>query len=163
MKQLSRNATRRNTRRNPDPATRQCREVSLAASRSISSRSRVAVPVDFDPEEHPILATHYFGLNPNWRSLGEIIDDAQTDSNWTGRSWDDRAQIRIGPLVEHLYSLGPRPLFEFFSEFVACDTVLAVDIEEQLRHYARINSEMVDALDGREIRLPIIVIEGGRR
>ena len=58
------------------------------------------------------------------------------------------------------YSL--RPLYEFIREIVGPDHVLAVDVEEQLRRYSRLDPEHVAALDGCELRMPLAVIEGGR-
>ena len=76
--------------------------------------------------------------------------------------WGEREQLRIAPLVLDLHDLGPRPLYEFIRELVSTDHVLAVDVEEQLRRYARLDPQHVAALDGRDLRPPLAVIDGGR-
>ena len=72
-------------------------------------------------------------------------------------------RIRLAPRVQALHALGPRPLYEFLAELTAGDAVLAVDIEILLDRYSRLDPATVEALDGREIRLPLAVVEGGRR
>ena len=77
--------------------------------------------------------------------------------------WTERDRIRLAPRVCALHALGPRPLYEFLAELTAGDDVLAIDIEIQLARYARLNPASVDALDGRVIRHPLALVEGGRR
>ena len=79
------------------------------------------------------------------------------------KCWGERELIRIGPLVRDLHTLGPRSIYELLREIVGPDHVLAGDVEEQLRRYARLDPEHVAALDGYELRMPLAVVEGGRR
>jgi len=69
----------------------------------------------------------------------------------------------LAPRVRALHALGPRPLYEFLAELTAGDAVLTADIEIQLDRYARLDPATVEALDGRELRLPLVVVIGGRR
>ncbi len=75
----------------------------------------------------------------------------------------ERDRIRLAPRVQALHALGPRPLYEFLAELTAGDDALAVDIEIQLDRYTRLDPTTVEALDGRVIRLPLALVEGGRR
>jgi len=75
----------------------------------------------------------------------------------------ERDRIRLAPRVRALHALGPRATYEFLAELTAGDDALAIDIEIQLDRYARLDPATVEALDGREIRLPLAVVEGGRR
>ena len=77
--------------------------------------------------------------------------------------WGTRKQIRISPLVEDLHGLGPRPLYEFLRELVSADHALAVDAEELLKRYARLDPGTVAALDGRDLRMPLALVSGGRK
>ena len=68
---------------------------------------------------------------------------------------------RLKRQVEHLHRLGPRPLCEFLIEFAGND--LQVDLDLQLSRYALLDPDLIDALDGRDLYLPLAVVEGGRR
>lgn len=69
----------------------------------------------------------------------------------------------MAPRVRALHALGPRPLYEFLAELTAGDDALTIDIEIQLDRYTQLDPATVEALDSREIRLPLAVVEGGRR
>ena len=67
------------------------------ASRVKYPRSNDALdsaPADFDAAAHPIIAHHFFGVEP-LRQIGDIADNVVAD-------------LKRQRQVEHLYRLGPR-------------------------------------------------------
>ena len=74
---------------------------------------------------------------------------------------DVQDRIRRARKVEKLHALGPRPLYEFLSELAGGDTPLALDIEIQLDRYNRLDPGLVDQLGGRELQVPLTVVQGG--
>ena len=77
--------------------------------------------------------------------------------------WGEREMIRIGPLASKVHRAGERTFLEYLIELVGNDPVLAVDAEELLRRYSRLDRDILDALDAVEIRPPLAVVEGGGR
>ena len=74
----------------------------------------------------------------------------------------DLTQIRLARQVRHLHQLVERSLLELLIEFVGIDDNLSLDLGLLLDRYARLTPEMIDRLDGREIRNDLVVVEGGR-
>ncbi len=68
--------------------------------------------------------------------------------------------VRITHQVQRLHALGPRPLYEFLQE-LAADPFVRDDLDLLLPRYCRLDPDNVDALDARDLRLPIVVIEDG--
>ena len=87
---------------------------------------------------------------------------ASPEKSTARHCWGEREQIRIGPLVLDLHTLGPRPLYELLRELVGSDHVLSIDVEELLRRYARLDPAHVAALDGYELRMPLAVVMGAQ-
>ena len=79
------------------------------------------------------------------------------------RCWGERELIRIGPLASKVHRAGERTFLEFLIELVGDDPVLAVDAEELLRQYSRLDRDILEVLDAVEIRPPLALVEGGRR
>ena len=77
--------------------------------------------------------------------------------------WGERELIRIGPLVSKVHRAGERTFLEFLIELVGNDHALAVDAEELLRRYSRLDRDILEALDVVKIRAPLALVEGGRR
>jgi len=75
-------------------------------------------------------------------------------------AWTGAAAVRVTRQVQRLHDLGARPLMEFLTE-LASDPATRTDIELNLSRYARLDPGLVAALGGRELRLPIVVIEDG--
>ena len=88
-------------------------------------------------------------LDEPWRHIGNAIPDL--------------TRVRLGRQVRHLHQLGERSLLELFIEFIGADDNLMFDLQILLDRYARLTPEMIDQLDGREIRDGPVVVEGGRR
>ena len=88
-------------------------------------------------------------LDEPWRHIGNAIPDL--------------TRVRLGRQVRHLHQLGERSLLELFIEFIGADDNLMFDLQILLDRYARLTPEMIDRLDGREIRDGLVVVEGGRR
>ena len=40
----------------------------------IAGQSVIALPADFDPEANPIIARHWFGIEPAWRHVGQVAE-----------------------------------------------------------------------------------------
>lgn len=57
-------------------------------------RSPDCAPADFDPGAHPILARHWFGIEPP-RSTGQVAGEVV-------------ANLRRQRQIEHVHRLGPR-------------------------------------------------------
>ena len=76
--------------------------------------------------------------------------------------WGERELIRIGPLVSIVHRAGERTFLEYLTELVGNDSALAVDAEELLHRYSHLDRDVLEALDGVEIRPPIAVVDGGR-
>ncbi len=89
------------------------------------------IPPDLDPEIYPIIARHFFGLQPH--------DQAEPD-----RTILDLAFQRD---VERLHQLGPRPQCELLRE-IGNRYGCAAFIEERLKVYAELDPEIVAALGG---------------
>ena len=81
----------------------------------------------------------------------------------SAKRWNEREMIRIGPLVSKVHRASERAFLEYLTELVGNDHALAVDAEELLRRYSRLDRNVLEALDGVEIRPPLAVVEGGRR
>ncbi len=77
--------------------------------------------------------------------------------------WRERELVRIGPLVSKVHRAGERTFLEYLTELVGNDPVLAVDAEELLHRYSRLDRDVLEALDGVEIRPPLAIVDGGRR
>ena len=75
----------------------------------------------------------------------------------------DLTRVRMARQIRHLHQLGERPLLELLTEFVGIDDNLMFDLALLLDRYSRLTPEMIDRLDGREIRNGLAVVTGGRQ
>ena len=88
----------------------------------------VSAPADFDPAAHPILARHWFGIEPI-RQASDIGDVA--------------ARLRRQHQIEHLHRLGPRAVGELLYEVSEGE-----DLDRALEAYGRLTPDMLEALAG---------------
>ena len=86
-----------------------------------------------------------------------------TPTSTVQHCWRERELIRIGPLVSKVHRAGERTLLEYLIELVGNDPVLAVDAEELLHRYSRLDRDILEALDAVEIRPPLAIVDGGQR
>lgn len=72
--------------------------------------------------------------------------------------------VRLQYLAAHLYSLGPRPTFEFIREITtgADPMISRLEVYARLEAYARLDPDTVDALGGRDFPPRMFLIDGGR-
>ncbi len=75
----------------------------------------------------------------------------------------DLTRVRLGRQVHRLHLLGERTLLEFLIEFVGIDDNLSFDLGLLLDRYGRLTPEMIDALDGRELQMPLAVVVRDRK
>ncbi len=75
-------------------------------------------------------------------------------------AWIGADMVRVTRQVQRLHALGPRPLYEFLQE-LAADPFVRDDLDLLLRRYCRLDPALVAALDGRDLRLPMAVVEDG--
>ncbi len=105
-----------------------------AASRTeVASRSRDCPPADFDASAHPIIARHFFGIEP-FRSIGEVAADVVAD-------------LRFRRKVQRLHNLGPRAVGELLAE-VGAERGVQTIIEQKLDRYAEIDPDALEAAGG---------------
>ena len=76
------------------------------------------------------------------------------------RVWTEQHKLRIFPMIERWHRLGPRSAFELLDELIGTDRFLPDDAEGLLRKYAQLDPEIVAVLGGRELQLPLVIIEG---
>ena len=115
---------------------------SLINSSRVKRNGADAVPIDFDPADHPIIARHVFGVSP-FPPIGEVAARVAAD-------------LKRQHQVARLYSLCPRPVLAALIEVAASgelDTVLA--------DYAQLDLEVVVALGGNHF--PPVPIHGVER
>ena len=74
--------------------------------------------------------------------------------------WSGADLVRVMRLVQQIYDLGPRSLFEIFLE-LAADSVVRLDLDVLLPRYARLDPAMVDALDARDLKPPMLTVMVG--
>ncbi len=90
-------------------------------------------PTGFDPAAHPILAVHYFGLEPP-RPVGSIAGVIVAD-------------MKFRRQVVHVHRLGPRVLAEFLAE-IAEERNIRVVVERKLDRFAELDPAALDATGG---------------
>ena len=105
-----------------------------AASRAKRRRVNTA-PVNFDPAANPIIARHWFGVEP-LHPIGPIAADVVADLQY-------RHQI------ERLHRLGPRVIGEILAHLGAKHTI-RTSIEQTIEHFTELDSEVLKAAGGDE-------------
>ena len=98
-------------------------------------------PANFDPAAHPILARHWFGLDP---------------IRQTSNTADMAARLKRQRQIEHLHLLGPRAVGELLHEVSEAE-----DLDRGLEAYARLSPDLLEALNGD--RFPPLPIHEVRR
>ncbi len=83
----------------------------------------------FDPAAHPIIARHFFGVEP-FRQIGDVAAKVVAD-------------LKRQRQVARLHSLGPRPVLEALVEVEA-----GADLDSVLADFARLDPETVRQLGG---------------
>ena len=86
-------------------------------------------PADFDPAACPIIARHFFGIDP-LHSIGPIAASLV-------------ASPRRQRATEHLHNLGPRPVLEALVEVEA-----GADLDRVLADFAQLEPKTVSRLGG---------------
>ena len=104
------------------------------ARRNFRNNPPLSIPSGLDPDRHPIIVRHFFGINP--------------------------AELRLQRLAEYLHALGPRPVFEFCREIAEAHDIGA-DVHRRLERYARLDPAVVQVLGGGHF--PPVPIHGVRR
>ena len=95
----------------------------------MTGRNQGTLPVGFDPAAYPIIARHFFGIEP-FRSIGEVAAQVVADL---------RRQRRI----EHVHRLGPRAVGELLYEVAEGE-----DLDRALEAYQRLTPDLLKALGG---------------
>ncbi len=99
-----------------------------------------STPAGFDPAAHPILARHWFGIEPI-RQTSDTVDMA--------------TRLKRQRQIEHLHSLGPRAVGELL-----CEISEAEDLDRALKAYERLTPDLLKALSGdRFPPLPIHAVQ----
>ena len=103
-----------------------------AASRAKCHGANTA-PVSFDPAAHPIIARHWFGVEP-LRPIGQIAAEVGVD-------------IRRRRKVQRFHRCGDRVLGEFLAELGAELSITTV-IDRKLDTYLEIEPEVLEVAGG---------------
>ena len=100
-----------------------------------------SAPDDFDPAAHPILATHWFGIEPTHQTSATV---------------DIAASLKRQRQIEHLHRLGERAVGELLREVEDGE-----DVGTALEAYGRLTPDLLKALSGD--RFPPLPIHEVRR
>ncbi len=96
-------------------------------------------PADFDPAAYPIIARHFFGIEPR-RSTTVVTADAVAD-------------LRFRRRVARLHRLGPRATAELLAE-IGAERAIQTVIDKKLATYVSIEPEILEAAGGDEFWQP---------
>ena len=99
----------------------------------MSMHAQGSQPAYFDPAACPIIAAHWFGIEPP-RSTTVVTADAVAD-------------LRFRRRVERLHRLGPRVTAELLAELGAERSIQTV-IDKKLTTYVSIEPEAIEAAGG---------------
>ena len=88
-----------------------------------------AAPPDFDPAAHPIVARHFFGIEP-FRQIGDVAAKVIAD-------------LKRQRQIEHLHQLGPRAVGELL-----CEVAEGGDLDHALAAYERLTPALLKAVGG---------------
>ena len=89
-------------------------------------------PANFDLAAHPIIARHFFGVEP-FRSIGGAAEVV--------------ADLKFRRQVEHLHRLGPRVTAEMLAELGAERGIQTI-IDQKLERYAELEPETLEVTGG---------------
>ncbi len=98
-----------------------------------TKRVQGSLPAGFDPAAHPIIARHFFGVEP-FRPSGEAAAEIVAD-------------LRFRRRVQRLHRLGDRALGEFLAELGAERSIQTV-IDQKLDTYAEFDPEALEVTGG---------------
>ncbi len=98
------------------------------SSRTKRSGANTA-PVNFDPATHPIIARHWFGIEPPRSTCPTAAEVA--------------SNLRRHRQFEHVHRLGPRAIEE-----LAVEVANGEDLDSALEAYQRLTPEMLEATGG---------------
>ncbi len=96
-------------------------------------------PVNFDPDIHPIIARHWFGVEP-LRSISQTAAEVVAD-------------IRRQRKVQRFHRQGPRVLGEYLAELGAERSITTV-IDRKIDTYLEIDPEALEAAGGDDFWQP---------
>ncbi len=94
-----------------------------------------SVPTYFDSSVHPIIARHFFGVEP-FRSMGQVAAEVVAD-------------LRFRRRVERLHQLGPRATAELLAE-IGVERSITTIIDQKLERYVYLDPAAVEAAGGGE-------------
>ena len=106
-------------------------ESAHAASRTDDTRPIKAVGID--PRQHPIIAQHFFGIEP-FRPIGKVAAEVVAD-------------LKFRRQVLRLHRRGPRVIAELLAELGAERSIMTL-IDGKLERYAALNPEALGATGG---------------
>ena len=98
----------------------------------MSRRIQGSLPAGFDPATHPIIARHFFGVEPFpiRQATSEVV-----------------ANLRFRRQVQRLHGLGDRVLGEFLAEIGAERSIQTI-IDKKLDTYVALDPEALEATGG---------------
>ncbi len=92
-------------------------------------------PVNFNPATCPIIARHWFGIEP-FRPIGQVAAEVVAD-------------LRFRRRVQQVHRLGDRVLGEFLAE-IGAERGIQTIIDRKLERYAQLDPEALEAAGGNE-------------
>ena len=98
--------------------------------------ARADLPTDFYTNQLPIIARHWFGIEP-FRPVGELAAEIVCD-------------IRFRCRIERLHAMGPRLFAEMLAELAASHS-LGTAIDRSLDRYLALDDTALDITNGREL------------
>ena len=96
-----------------------------------TKRALSPLPVGFNPAAHPIIARHFFGVEP-FRPIGKVAAEIVTDMKFRRR-------------VQQVHRLGDRVFGELLAEIGAERGIQSI-IDEKLKKYASLDPEILEAV-----------------
>ncbi len=109
----------------------------MGAQRFTESLERVGMAdelqVGFNPAAHPIIARHFFGVEP-FRPIGEVAAEVVAD-------------IKFRQHVQQVHRLGDRIFGELLAEIGAERGIMTI-IDRKLERYAGLEPEALEATGG---------------
>ncbi len=101
---------------------------SFARAARCAESARNSVSTDFDAATHPIIARHWFGVEPS-RPIGRTVTAVTT--------------FRRQRQIEHVYRLGLRAVGELLFEVAEGE-----DLDRALKAYQRLTPDLLKAVGG---------------
>ncbi len=115
----------------------------MGAQRFTESLERVGMAdelqVGFNPAAHPIIARHFFGVEP-FRSIGEVAAEVVAD-------------IKFRRHVRQVHRLGDRVFGELLAELGAERGIQTI-IDEKLKKYASLDPKALEVTGGNDFWQP---------